>query len=215
MVELGSAHLGLLESNSDKAPRHDSFELTKQLDSTPMKPPTSVHKAINEQIKNELQAHYNYLGMSAHFEETPYLGFAKWMRAQATEEHVHAMKLFDFLRERNVSIELGAIDAPKTKYGPGPLEVFEVALAQEQGVTRQINDLYELALKEKDYSTLPFLMWFLQEQVEEENTVLDIIDRLSLAGDNAAGLLRLDHEAATQAAMGGGPPAKSPGYQPA
>jgi len=166
-----------------------------------MKPPTSVHRAINAQIKNELQAHYNYLGMSAHFEDSPYLGFAKWMRMQSDEEHVHAMKLFDFLRERNVTIELNALDAPKTQYGPHPLEVFEIALAQEQGVTRQINDLYELALREKDYSTLQFLTWFLQEQVQEESTVSDMIDRLRLAGDNAAALLRLDDEAARRVAM--------------
>ena len=171
-----------------------------------MKPPTSVHKAINAQIKNELQAHSNYLGMSAHFEDSPYLGFAKWMRNQSAEEHAHAMKLFDFLRERNVTIELSGIDAPKTQYGPHPLEVFEIALAQEQGVTRQINDLYELALNEKDYSTLQFLTWFLQEQVEEENVVSDIIDRLRLAGDNAAGLLRLDAEAARGVAMTGSQP---------
>lgn len=171
-----------------------------------MKPPTSVHKAINAQIKNELQAHYNYLGMSAHFEDSPYLGFAKWMRMQSDEEHVHAMKLFDFLRERNVSIELSALDAPQTQYGPHPLEVFEISLSQEQGVTKQINDLYELALKEKDYSTLQFLTWFLQEQVQEENTVSDMIDRLRLAGDNAAALLRLDDEAARRVAMSGGQP---------
>lgn len=169
-----------------------------------MKPPTSVHKAINDQIKNELQAHYNYLGMSAHFEDSPYLGFARWMRMQSSEEHTHAMKLFDFLRERNVPIVLSAIDAPRTDFGPHPIELFELALAQEQTVTRQINALYELALNEKDYSTLQFLTWFLQEQVEEENTVSDIIDRLRLAGDNAAALLRLDGEAASRAAIGGG-----------
>jgi ferritin len=171
-----------------------------------MKPPTPVHKAINEQIKNELQAHYNYLGMSAHFEDSPYLGFAKWMRIQSVEELTHAMKLFDFLRERNVSIELSVIEAPKTKYGPHPLEVLEIALAQEQEVTRQINHLYELALNEKDYSTLPFLAWFLEEQVEEENTVSDIIDRLRLAGENAAALLRLDSEAGRRVAVPGASP---------
>ena len=160
-----------------------------------MKPPASVLKAINTQINNELQAHYNYLGMSAHFERTPYLGFAKWMRAQSSEEYGHAMKLYDYLRERNSKIELQAIEAPKTVYGPRPVEIFEIALTQEQGVTQQINDLYELALKEKDYATLQFLTWFLQEQVQEENTVSDIIDRLKLAGDNTAGLLRLDGEA--------------------
>jgi ferritin len=168
-----------------------------------MKLPTHVHQAINEQIRNELQAHYNYLGMAAHFEESPYLGFAKWMRMQSSEEHTHAMKLFDFLRERNVKIELSSLDAPKTEYGLHPLEVFEIALTQEQGVTKQINHLYELSLAEKDYSTLQFLIWFLQEQVEEENTVMDIIDRLRLAGDNAAALLRLDDEAARHVAMSG------------
>ena len=176
-----------------------------------MKPPTSVHKAINAQINNELQAHYNYLGMSAHFEDSPYLGFAKWMRMQSSEEHTHAMKLFDFLRERNVPIVLSAIDAPKTDFGPHPLEAFEIALAQEQMVTRQINALYELALNEKDYSTLQFLTWFLQEQVEEENTVSDIIDRLRLAGDNAAGLLHLDQDAAKRVAMSGAQPGRAPG----
>lgn len=164
-----------------------------------MKPPASVLKAINAQIKNELQAHYNYLGMSAHFEQTPYLGFAKWMRFQSSEEYTHAMKLYDYLRERNAAIELNAIDAPKTVYGSVPIEIFESALVQEQGVTQQINDLYELALKEKDYATLQFLTWFLQEQVEEENTVSDIIDRLKLVGDNPAGLLRLDDEAGRRA----------------
>lgn len=164
-----------------------------------MIPPAAVQNAINAQIKSELQAHYNYLGMSAHFEKTAYVGFAKWMRMQSGEEYVHAMKLFDYLRERNATIELGTIDAPKTAYGPRPVEVFEVSLEQEQGVTRQINDLYELALKERDYPTLQFLTWFLQEQVEEENTVQDIVDRLRLAGDNAAALLRLDDDAARNA----------------
>ena len=160
-----------------------------------MNPPPSVQKALNSQIKNELQAHYNYLGMSAHFERTAYLGFAKWMRTQAGEEYTHAMKVFDYLRERNATVQLAAIDAPKTEYGPKPLEVFEISLAQEQGVTQQIHDLSELALRDKDYATLQFLTWFLQEQVQEESTVQDIVDRLKLAGDNAAALLRLDSEA--------------------
>ena len=165
-----------------------------------MIPPPSIQKAINRQIKNELQAHYNYLGMSAHFERTPYRGFAKWMRAQSGEEYGHAMKLYDYLRERNATIKLEPIEAPQASYGSRPIELFEIVLAQEQSVTQQINDLYELALNEKDYATLQFLTWFLQEQVEEENTVSDIIDRLRLADDNTASLLRLDDEAARRVA---------------
>jgi len=170
-----------------------------------MIPPPPVLKALNAQIKNELQAHYNYLGMSAFFERTPYLGFASWMRVQASEEYTHAMKLYDYVRSRNARIELAAIEAPKTDFGTNPTEVFEISLRQEQGVTQQINDLYELALKEKDYATLQFLTWFLQEQVEEENTVSDIIDRLRLAADNTASLLRLDVEAGNRARAAGAP----------
>ncbi|MGI8602341.1 MAG: ferritin [Verrucomicrobiales bacterium] len=165
-----------------------------------MAPKSSVQAALNIQIKNELQAHYTYLGMSAHFESTPYLGFAKWMRIQSTEEYGHAMKIFDYLIERNSLVELSALEAPNVGYGSRPIEVFQMALENEQTVTRQIHDLYELAQTEKDYATLQFLTWFLQEQVEEENTVLAFIERLALAGDDPAGLLRLDDEASRRAA---------------
>jgi ferritin len=165
-----------------------------------MKPPSKVLKALNAQIKNELQSHYIYLAMSAHFETTPYLGFAAWMRVQSQEEYGHAMKVFDYLRSRNAPITLQTLEAPKNGFGPKPIELFKASLAQEEMVTQQINDLYELAQKEKDYATLQFLTWFLQEQVEEENTVSDVIDRLTLAGNDPAGLLRLDDEAGRRAA---------------
>lgn len=160
-----------------------------------MKLPPSVEDAINAQIRNELQSHYNYLGMSAHFDTTPYKGFAAWFRNQAAEEYGHATKLLDYLRERNGNAKLFALEAPPTEFGCAPVDSFEIALAQEQAVTRQITDLYELSQKERDYTTLHFLSWFLQEQVEEENTVSDMIDRLRLVADNAAGLLRVDEEA--------------------
>lgn len=164
-----------------------------------MKLPTQVQDALNAQIKNELQSHYIYLAMSAHFETTPYRGFASWMRVQAGEEYGHAMKLFDYLRSRNAPIVLQTLEAPKNGFGPRPIEIFQASLAQEETVTTQINELYELAQKAKDYATLQFLTWFLQEQVEEENTVSDFIDRLKLAGDDPAGLLRLDDEAGRRA----------------
>lgn len=167
-----------------------------------MKLPSKVLAALNTQIKNELQSHYIYLAMSAYFETTAYKGFGAWMRVQSQEEYGHAMKLFDYLRSRNAPINLQTLEAPQNGFGPRPISIFEASLAQEEAVTEQINDLYELAQNEKDYATLQFLTWFLQEQVEEENTVSDFIDRLRLAGDDPAGLLRLDDEAKRRAAAG-------------
>ncbi len=160
-----------------------------------MKLPPSVEDAINLQIRNELQSHYNYLGMSAHFDTTPYKGFATWFRGQAAEEYGHATKLMDYLRERNGMLKLFPLEGPPTEYGSAPVDTFQLALGQEETVTQQITDLYELSQKERDFTTQHFLSWFLQEQVEEENTVSDMIDRLNLVGDNAAGLLQIDEEA--------------------
>jgi ferritin len=169
-----------------------------------MKLPSKVLDALNAQIKNELQSHYIYLAMAAHFETTAYKGFGEWMRVQSQEEYGHAMKLFDYLRSRNAPIQLQTLEAPKNGFGPRPIEIFQASLEQEEAVTEQINDLYELAQNQKDYATLQFLTWFLQEQVEEENTVSDFIDRLKLAGDDPAGLLRLDDEARRRAMAGAG-----------
>ena len=168
-----------------------------------MKMPAAVQSALNAQIKNELQAHYNYLGMSVHFETTPYRGFATWMRLQSTEEYGHAMKLYEYLVDRDAEVVLEAIDAPRTKFGPRPIEVFQTSLTSEEEVTVQINNLYDLAQREKDFTTLHFLTWFLQEQVEEEHAVRLMVERLELAGDNSAGLLRLDDEAARRTAAQG------------
>ncbi len=161
--------------------------------------PVSLQDAINAQIRNELQAHYNYLGMSIHFGHTAYIGFSKWFRLQAAEEYAHAMKLLDYLNDRDATITLQALEAPPQEYGSHPIEVFQASLAQEQGVTRQINDLYALAQQERDFTTLHFLSWFLQEQVEEEASVTEVIDRLKLVGDDPAGLLQVDGEAGSRA----------------
>lgn len=162
--------------------------------------PTTLQDAINAQIRNELQAHYNYLGMSLHFGSTAYTGFAKWFRLQAAEEYAHAMKLLDYLHDRGAKVALQTLEAPFTDFGDNPINVFETSLDQERGVTRQINDLYALAQQERDFTTLHFLSWFLQEQVEEEATVSEMIDRLKLVGIDPAGLLQVDAEAGNRAA---------------
>lgn len=162
--------------------------------------PTSLQEGINAQIRNELQAHYNYLSMSVQFGRTAYTGFTKWFRIQAAEEYAHAMKLLDYLNDRDAHISLQGLDTPPEDFGDQPIDVFKASLTQEQGVTRQINDLYALAQQERDFTTLHFLSWFLQEQVEEESTVTEVIDRLKLVGSDPSGLLQVDAEAGNRAA---------------
>ena len=150
-----------------------------------------VQDAINEQIADEFYASYLYLSMMTYFEAESLRGYAQWMRMQAEEEHVHAMKLVDFLIERGGRVQLRAIDKPMAEF-ESPLAVMQAALAHEQKVTESINNLYELAVAERDYPAQVMLQWFVTEQVEEEASAGGIVDQLTLAGDSGSALLMLE-----------------------
>lgn len=153
----------------------------------------AIQDAINEQIKNELHSAHQYLSMSAYCESVTLPGFAHWMRAQAQEEREHAMKFYDFLLNRNGRVILQAIDQPVVEFG-SPVEVFEQALDQEQKVTAQINELYGLTTRENDYASQVFLQWFVTEQVEEEKNVGDVLETLTMLGDEGEALFLFDKE---------------------
>jgi ferritin len=152
-----------------------------------------LQKALNEQINSELFAAYQYLAMAEYFHAQNLDGFAHWMRLQREEEIAHAMKIFDFVLDRDGRVKLGAIAAPAAKFS-SPRDVAKKALAHERKVTGQINALLEAAKKEKDYPTEALLQWFVIEQVEEEASALKIVERLEMAGDDSAALLMLDRE---------------------
>ena len=151
----------------------------------------NVEKALNEQINAELYSAYLYQSMAAYFEDKSLAGFARWMDVQADEEMAHARKIYDFVNERGGRVILDGIDKPKNEWNSN-LEVFEDSLAHEEKITAMINDLVALADEEKDYATHSFLQWFVDEQVEEEDNVGEIVDKLRLAGDSAQGLFMMD-----------------------
>ena len=153
----------------------------------------TIQNAINKQIKNELYSAYLYLSMSAYCESINLPGCAHWMRMQEQEERIHAIKLFDFVNERGGRVVLQAIDQPPAEF-QSPLDVFEKTLEHEQKVTAMINDLYALAVQEKDYASQIFLQWFVTEQVEEEDNASKIIETLKMIGDNRQALLMLDKD---------------------
>ncbi len=158
---------------------------------TPMK--GAVRDAMGEQIKHELYSAYLYLSMAGSFEVANLTGFAHWMRQQSREELDHAMKFFDFLLDRGEHVELQTIEAPPYAFR-SPLDTFEQALEHEKAVTASINDLYELSVRENDLPAQVFLNWFVTEQVEEEKSATEIVERLRMAGDDSAALLLLDSE---------------------
>ena len=158
-----------------------------------------LQDAINEQIKNELYSAYLYLSMAAYSEGQSLPGFANWMRLQAQEEVSHAIKFFDFVNERGGRVVLHGIDQPPAEF-ESPIDLFERTLEHERKVTGMIHQLYELALKENDYPTQVMLHWFIEEQVEEEDSASQILDTLERIGDKGHALVALDRELGQRAA---------------
>jgi ferritin len=159
----------------------------------------TIHKVLNDQITHEFYASYLYLSMSAYFETQNLLGFARWMEMQSEEERQHAMKFYNYINDRNDSVELQAIPQPPSEF-QSPLDVFEQTFKHEQKVTALIHKIYEAALKESDYATYAMLHWFISEQVEEEKSARQIIERLKMTGGESSALLMLDHELGTRGA---------------
>lgn len=150
-----------------------------------------IQDALNDQIKNEYFSSYTYLSMAAYCESINMGGFATWMRLQSEEELGHAMRLFDYVLNRDGRVVLQSIGEPQTKF-KSLTEMFQIVLDHEREVTGMINRLYEQAVNENDHATTVELQWFIQEQVEEEKTAQEVLDKLKLAGDNSSALLILD-----------------------
>jgi ferritin len=152
-----------------------------------------ILKALNKQINEELYSSYAYLAMSAHFKSASLDGFAHWYRLQSEEEYGHAMKIFDYISDRDGKVSLMKVDPPKAAW-KAPIEIFKETYNQEVAVSKSINSIVEISLAEKDYATNNFMQWFISEQVEEESTASKLLDRMKLIGDNKNGLLMLDKE---------------------
>jgi len=118
-------------------------------------------------------------------------GFSHWLRRQAKEEVNHGMRLFNFILERGGNVELDEIGKPKSEWS-SPSDAFEDAYNHECKVTQSIHDLVDVATTHKDHATKHMLQWFVDEQVEEEDTTDEILQQLKLAKDSPGALFAID-----------------------
>ena len=152
-----------------------------------------IADALNEQINAELWSAYLYLSMSYHFQHEGRNGIGNWFNIQFQEEQAHAIALMDYLNARDGKVELKPIEGVPTSW-ESPLAAFEATLEHEKKVTARINNLYAMAEEAQDFATRQKLNTFVAEQVEEEETVRQIIDDLKLVGNEGTGLYQIDKE---------------------
>ena len=154
-----------------------------------------IQDALNAQINAEFWSAYLYLAMGMHFENEGRSGIANWFKIQHREGMDHAYMMIDYLVRRGGKVTLEPIADVPAEWG-SPQEAFADTLAHEEKVTSMINALYAAAEAEHDYATRQMLNWYVAEQVEEEDSVHDILDSLKRIGTDATGLYQFDLELA-------------------
>lgn len=153
----------------------------------------TLEAALNEQMNFELLSAHYYLAMAGYCQDQDLDGFAHFFWVQAEEERFHAEKFYNFINEKGGRAKFGEISKPENEF-ESVTDVFETALEHEQEVTKRIYELMDLAQEESEYATVSFLNWFVEEQVEEEDSMETIISKLDRLGSSNNGLLMLDKE---------------------
>lgn len=155
----------------------------------------TLEKAFNDQLTLEMQASNVYRQLAIELDLLDLSGMSAWMRAQAEEEIQHAEKFIAHLANRDNRAQIGTIEKPDVKVGTA-IDAFRLALEHEKKVSESIRNLYQLAADEGDIDSRPLLDFFLNEQIEEEDTVRTIVGRLEMVADDGSGILRIDRELA-------------------
>ncbi len=152
-----------------------------------------VQTAINDQIKKEEYSSRLYIAMAIWCEQNGYPGAAKFLFSHAEEERMHMLKLIHYLNDRGGKAQLADIEQPDSEFN-SLQDVFEKVMVHEKFITESINNLYEVAIIEKDYTTSNFLQWYITEQLEEENLFNTILDKIKLVGNDKAGMFHIDKD---------------------
>jgi len=152
-----------------------------------------IEQALIEQIKIEAESSQIYLSMASWAETQGFEGVASFMFAHSDEERIHMLKLLKFVNERGGHAKISNLAAPPVSFGSFK-EMFQSLFDHEVVVSKKINDLVDITLKEKDYATHNFLQWYVSEQIEEEALARNILDKINLIGDDKGGLYLFDND---------------------
>lgn len=156
-----------------------------------------LHEAINAQINAELWSAYLYLSMSMDAEAKGLKGVANWYYVQYLEEQDHARIFMNYLNSRDAKVTLLPIEAVPTQWD-NVLDMFTQTLAHEKKVTALINNLAAIANDDRDFASINRLVWFIDEQVEEEENAREMIAAVEAVEGNKYGMYMLDKELATR-----------------
>lgn len=153
----------------------------------------TIQKALNKQVELEASSSQFYLAMASWAETQGLTGSATFLYEHSDEERLHMLKLIKFINERGGKATIPALSAPPSSFN-GLKQIFESLFEHELNVTDSINNVVDLCLSEKDYTTHNFMQWYVAEQLEEEALARTIIDKLNMIGEDKGGLYMFDRD---------------------
>jgi ferritin len=142
-----------------------------------------VEDICNRQVEREGYSSNLYLAMASWAENQGMAGIALWLYAQADEEKLHMLKFIKYINERGGKAIIPAFKKPISEFKSAE-DVFTQVLKHEEFVTASINEIVQVTLEVKDYTSHNFLQWFVNEQIQEEASARTVIDKLRLVGKN-------------------------------
>ncbi len=138
---------------------------------------------LNEQVGNELGASHQYLSIASYFDRENLPELSRFFFRQAEEEREHALRFVGFINDLGGLLEVPAVPAPKADYASA-VEAVQLALDWEHEVTEQVYALVEVAKADNNLIAQSFLDWFVNEQLEEVNTMSTLLGIIQRAGED-------------------------------
>ena len=154
---------------------------------------SKIEKSLNKQVELEASSSQFYLSMASWTESIGLTGTSSFLYHHSEEERIHMLKLIKFINERGGVAVIPALIKPPTTF-ESLQSVFESLLEHEINVTDSINNVVDLCLAEKDYTTHNFMQWYVSEQLEEEALARNILDKLKMIGNDKGGLYMFDRD---------------------
>ena len=151
----------------------------------------NIESALNEQIATEATASFLYLALASWCDMKGFEGAANFMYRHSEEERQHMLKLFHYINHSGGYAKTPAISQQSNDF-PSMQGIFKTVYESEMKVTQSVNELVDLCTREKDYSTLNFIQWYVSEQHEEEVLFRSLLEKIELVGEDGKGLFMFD-----------------------
>lgn len=142
-----------------------------------------VVDAMNAQIQSEFGASQQYIAIAIYFDEEALPDLAQFFYMQSEEEREHAMKFVHYLLETGAKPIIPSLPEMRNEFANAS-DAVQFALDQEMKVTNQINNIMRIAKEESDFASQNFLQWFVEEQVEEVDSMTTLLQTIKHAGSS-------------------------------